>query len=48
MKRMRAIVNGQKVTPKTITFCFSDETELGIGLGPGERVVSLRLAPSQE
>jgi hypothetical protein len=41
-------VNGPKVGPRTVTFCFSDETELEIGLGPGERVVSLRLAPSQE
>ena|GEM_PF-4379027 len=41
-------VNGPKVGPKTVTFCFSDETELEIGLGPNGRIIGLRLAPSQE
>src|SRR5882724_4399605 len=39
-------VNGPRLGTKTITYCFSDDTELEVGLDADGRVVGLRLAPS--
>jgi hypothetical protein len=41
-------VNGPELPGKTHTVCFSDETELGVGVDTNGRVIAIWLAPSIE
>jgi len=41
-------VNGPKLAKRTITYCFTDETEPSLGLNDTGVVVAMRLAPSAE
>jgi hypothetical protein len=41
-------VNGPRLGTRTITYCFSDETELSLGLDGAHQVVAIRLASSVE
>ena len=36
-------VNGPQLGKQTMTYCFSDDTELSVGLDPNHRVVAIRL-----
>jgi hypothetical protein len=45
---MNGRVNGPELPGKTRTICFSDETELGVGVDASGKVIAIWLAPSIE
>jgi hypothetical protein len=47
-KYVEGTVNGPKLGQRTITYCFSDETELSLGFDKAGHVVALRLVAPAE